>query len=105
MQPNCSAASNIKSKKRRTYQSVYMLWVAGSDLQDTGNPEVLIPFYVPLRGVLSSHIDEVIILVYRTPDCEMFVSSHGPKYGMVFCSLMKLSYFFIDSHSSLGVTV
>jgi hypothetical protein len=94
-----------QSKMRWTYQSVYMLRVGGSDLEDAGNPEVLVPFYAPLRGILSSDIYKVIVLVYLTLDCKRLLASPAQSIATYFYSLMKLLYFFIDSHSALGVTV
>jgi hypothetical protein len=82
-----------------------MLWVVRPDLQDPGDPEVLVPFHGSLWGVLSSHVYKVVVLVHLALDYGLIISIPAHSTGARSNSLMKLLYFFITSHSSHGVTV
>jgi hypothetical protein len=82
-----------------------MLWVVCSDLENPGDPEVLVLLHVSFRGVLSPHVYEMVILVHFALDYTLAISILGQTTGSYLYSLIKLLYFFIASHSSLGVTV
>lgn len=82
-----------------------MLWVGRPDLQNPGNPEVLVPLHRPLWSVLTSHVHKVVVLVNLALDYKLIISISAHSTGARSHLLMKLLYFFITSHSSLGVTV
>lgn len=52
-----------------------MLWVSRSDLQDPGNPEILVPLDTALGSVLSAHVHKMIVFVHFTLDCTFIVST------------------------------